>query len=611
MTAPREKPAKPGHEASALKAGRREAIWIGVATLMGAVIRAWGMHRLGLDHFDEGIYAISGLWVTSPRGMAALNPEVVPYAPPLYPLLVGVSYLLFGVSDFAAILVSIAIGTMTIPLVGWIGRYAFGRGAGAAAAWLSAMSGPHIAFSRAALTDTTALFTFLLALAAGMRLLERQNLIRGILLGLAVGLAQNAKYNGFLALPIVFMAWLTGLVHSGNRGQGPLLRSAAFGSLAVIVAAACYWPWYSFVESHGGYAALIQHHRGYFDGVSRWIANAFLQRAQTIALAGHLLGPLTWLPAAWGLAVVNCALLRNLRSNISAPPQWPLMTSVGVSLALVVLVGVGADAPWAIALAITPTLVLDQSAPRRVVGCALLAMFALVPLYHPYARLSLPITGLSWLTGAAMIALVFGAGARRSDVVEGVASASSRRCATALVAAVLLVILGWAAQKPSTARPSDVLGSRDGLKLAARSIENELRALQSTQRRVLRVYARPPLLWYLARVETPQVREPSLVSLTSRAAAGEVGVLDLLQALQHDANLDLEQLIRPTWRILEVLHAPPSLIARLDADPGFVLRDSASRERLAESDSISERVYVLTPHPGAAGAIGSGRDPSP
>jgi hypothetical protein len=125
------------------------------------------------------------------------------------------------------------------------------------------------------------------------------------------------------------------------------------------------------------------------------------------------------------------------------------------------------------------------------------------------------------------------------------------------------------------------------------------------------VYARPPLLWYLARVETPQVREPSLVSLTSRAAAGEVGVLDLLQALQHDANLDLEQLIRPTWRILEVLHAPPSLIARLDADPGFVLRDSASRERLAESDSISERVYVLTPHPGAAGAIGSGRDPSP
>ena len=50
--------------------------------------------------------------------------------------LVGLSYLVLGVGDLAAILVSIGAGTLTIPVAAWLSRRTFGPGAGAAAAGL-------------------------------------------------------------------------------------------------------------------------------------------------------------------------------------------------------------------------------------------------------------------------------------------------------------------------------------------------------------------------------------------------------------------------------------------------------------------------------------------
>ena len=115
---------------------RREAVIVALMTLVGAVLRFWGPGRLGLNHFDEGIYALAGLWIQSPKGIAGISPEVVAYAPPLFPFLVGLSYTFLGVSDVSAILVSQVCGVLTIPAVAWVGRRTFGPGAGAAAAAL-------------------------------------------------------------------------------------------------------------------------------------------------------------------------------------------------------------------------------------------------------------------------------------------------------------------------------------------------------------------------------------------------------------------------------------------------------------------------------------------
>ena len=42
---------------------RREWVWMLAFTVLGAIVRFWGPGRLGLDQFDEGIYALAGLWM--------------------------------------------------------------------------------------------------------------------------------------------------------------------------------------------------------------------------------------------------------------------------------------------------------------------------------------------------------------------------------------------------------------------------------------------------------------------------------------------------------------------------------------------------------------------
>src|SRR4051794_10310200 len=101
---------------------------IGAATCVGAGVRCWAVGRLSLDHFDEGIYAFSGLWIAGEDGPLGLDPMVIPYAPPIFPLLIGLSYVAFGVSDLSAIVVATACGIATIPVVGWLGRRTFGPG---------------------------------------------------------------------------------------------------------------------------------------------------------------------------------------------------------------------------------------------------------------------------------------------------------------------------------------------------------------------------------------------------------------------------------------------------------------------------------------------------
>ena len=126
-----------------------------------------------------------------------------------------------GVGDVAAILVSIASGILTIPVAAWLSRRTFGPGAGAAAAGLAAFSGPLVAFSRMALTDASFLLFWLCALGQGQRFVERPNLFRAILLGLAVGISQLFKYNGWTSGIIVALfsaVWLLRLVAKGQIG---------------------------------------------------------------------------------------------------------------------------------------------------------------------------------------------------------------------------------------------------------------------------------------------------------------------------------------------------------------------------------------------------------
>ena len=185
---------------------RREVLAVALVTLVGMIVRLAGLGRLGLSHFDEGAYASVGLWVSLPGGLAGMDPDVLSYAPPGFLALVGVSYLVLGFQDLAAIMVSELAALATIPLTGWLGRRVFGPGAGVAAAALAAFSGAHVAFSRMALTDALFLLGWIAVMAAGLLFLKRPGVGRALLLGLSVGVAQNLKYNGWLSVIVVGLA---------------------------------------------------------------------------------------------------------------------------------------------------------------------------------------------------------------------------------------------------------------------------------------------------------------------------------------------------------------------------------------------------------------------
>src|SRR5882757_9575058 len=95
---------------------RNEVLTILALTVLAAGLRFWSFGGIGLTHFDEGIYALSGLWSISPGGLSALDPMVIPYAPPGLPVLIGLSYSLFGVADVSAVLIPAILGVLTVPV---------------------------------------------------------------------------------------------------------------------------------------------------------------------------------------------------------------------------------------------------------------------------------------------------------------------------------------------------------------------------------------------------------------------------------------------------------------------------------------------------------------
>jgi dolichyl-phosphate-mannose-protein mannosyltransferase len=103
------------------------------------------------------------------------------------------------------------------------------------------------------------------------------------MLGLSVGLAQLFKYNGWIAGVLVALSaaiWF--LFRRDERTHKTLVATWGWGLLAALVAASVYWPWFRFVESHGGYAALLAHQRSYLGGFWAWWIHLHVQVSQAL-----------------------------------------------------------------------------------------------------------------------------------------------------------------------------------------------------------------------------------------------------------------------------------------------------------------------------------------
>jgi len=233
------------------KIERRDAILCLSLTAIAAALRFWNLTSLGLTHFDEGAYTMTGRWLASlGHEGAAFQPT---FSPPLFPSLVGAAFMVFGVKDYVAIGVSAMTGALTIGLVYFIGKEWFGRSAGISAALMLATAEYHLIFSRLALTDATFTLLFWTALACLFQGLSTRKQHWYAAGGIATGLCWNTKYHGLLPLAIagLWLIWRT------LRRERPPWREFA---LACSLALTMYVPWVVYVQRTIGYGTILRTH---------------------------------------------------------------------------------------------------------------------------------------------------------------------------------------------------------------------------------------------------------------------------------------------------------------------------------------------------------------
>lgn len=347
---------------------RNELLAALVLFLIGVAVRVAFPSAMAVEHFDEGVYA-SNLWCP---GSGFQYPDRHLYAPALLPALIEWSLMLFGSTPWAPMVPSLVFGSLTVPLIWWVGRSWFGPAAGLSAAALAALSDYHILFSRSALTDVTLGFWLLLAVYFFESAFRTLNPARAVIAGVVTGLAWWTKYNGWLPLAISLSGLLAWSVFA-SREERQLGRRLILWGIAAVTALVVWSPfWWSLPQ---GYSQVAANHRQYVVGFAGW-RDGILRQSQT---QFYVVRGLT------GVAVI-VALIVALFLTPSRSRAW--------------------IDKWKSLPPAPPSLSLALPLRLHQTEWLLLAWFASMtlatPLYRPYPRLALPwfisgCLGIVWL----------------------------------------------------------------------------------------------------------------------------------------------------------------------------------------------------------------------
>jgi len=122
--------------------------------------------------------------------------------PPLYCYLIALSYSIFGVSDLAAVSVSIVLGCLMILAVFYLGRILYDNRVGLLAALFLCIEPVHWVCSERIWMETTLSFFMLLGILFFVLGWKQKYYL--VLSGLAIGLAMLTKYPAAILLAIIF-----------------------------------------------------------------------------------------------------------------------------------------------------------------------------------------------------------------------------------------------------------------------------------------------------------------------------------------------------------------------------------------------------------------------
>ena len=368
-----------------------DTIFLSLLLLLAAALRFWSYDTLGIDHYDEGGYAMSAMAVYEWRS-ELLYPLQYLLSPPLFFTLAGlVMHLLNAPADLALFIVSSVAGTLTAGIIYTIGRNNYSRGAGLAAGLMVALADFHIGFSRAGLTDITFCFIFLTALLAYIKAEHLESYSWAVIAGILTGLAWNTKYHGWLAGVIAGMALLPYLLqHDWQRFRAGFSRILA----AAVVATAMYVPWFLHIEAQdGGYAYMAEYQSGFLEP-----SNA-LQNIISHARAQHYLDGWSGMIAPMLGLIAIAALYRRLNTTLIMLDLSLLLGGVALGQSIVVAI---------LALAGITVLLRNSPSYGQLVLIAFFLVFSLLsPLYQPYTRLLLPFMCSAYiLAGIGLVSLV-------------------------------------------------------------------------------------------------------------------------------------------------------------------------------------------------------------
>ncbi len=346
---------------------RNELLTALVLFLIGVSVRVAFPSAMAVEHFDEGVYA-SNLWCPD---TGFQYPDRHLYAPALLPALIEWSLMLFGPTRWAPMVPSLIFGSLTVPLIWWVGRSWFGQAAGLSAAALAALSDYHILFSRSALTDVTLGFWLLLAVYFFEAAFRTLCPARAVIAGVVTGLAWWTKYNGWLPLAIGLSGLLAWSLFA-PREERKLGRRLLLWSFATITALAVWSPfWWSLPHGYGEVAA---NHRGYVVGLAGWVSSFERHRENLRFFDGRITG--------LGLGAVLVIISRTVSKEMRcARLEAELLGETPLSDAQTARSHSGLEIVW-LALGLTIAFGLGVMFVGTIGLAAFVSFMAVIPMFH-------------------------------------------------------------------------------------------------------------------------------------------------------------------------------------------------------------------------------------
>lgn len=579
---------------------RREWLTLALVLLVAVTLRCARPGRLAVEHFDEGVYA-SDLWYGVGTGHG--YPYRHLYAPPLVPLIAELALLMSGIQPAAPLIAGCFAGCLTVAVVWWIGRTWYGSVTGLLAAALAAVSDVHVVFSRTALTDPWLLLWFVAAMYWMERALRTRTYASIFTAGAFVALAWWTKYNGWLPLALagatIPLAWIR-----GTLAFREVLRTTAAWSAVAAIAAAGWSPVLYGLQSHGGYSEVAANHQRYVVGLAGWPAALARQASHLQALEGWptLLGaPLLVLFVLVATCVPTGGRIRATAPIVFARRIEPALIAALLLAAGTVWLGhvptLAAGALIAIALQMTvfchstkssePRQQANSLAPE-LLGVWLIGLFFLTPLYHPYARLTLPWLAATWLGAAVLL----GHAAERTGGLE---PSSSLRpwpwLAAAAVLVALTVVGGWRIgpriQRAGVPGWEDRSGLARATRQLAQAAREELQASDSQS-------PHPPLILYTLGEPAVFFHLQALYFASDWPVALPAGDLSMLAAAETPPDVPVMLIVGPhAFREFERAEAAQRLrpIARQSFSPSPALRLDHTVPRKALEHYWTLRLY--------------------